>query len=1062
MTRAGALTILTLMACGRGAQPEPSTATVTPRPTAAEWPSDPASATKIALSPPGLDAARPRVSPDGSAVVYHAGAVGARDIYLVAATGGEPRILAPHDADDRDPTWSRDGAQVIFASNRGGFYDLYAVDVGGDETARALNVGSEDAGASEPSVSPLSYTFSAVAPDQCTDSGATAFEVDSYDKLVFTRTDDRGKAVWFASLNGRHRGRLSPKGADCWGGRYSGDGLSLTMTCAGSGGDRARVVHDTRATWDWSLADALRAVGYDDGDESSSGCDGDPEHWNRDSCLKRLPRHYSRHAPHPLVAGRGEFEAVGYSTNQTLVLGRSATGAATYLRGDDQSWQPLEVAPAARLGSFDWSPDGSSVVAEEETADGARRIVVIPTAYPLQDVKDLVDYPELWLARRSERMEENRFVVRPGGEKEFFTAYDKIMYARRAPFVTADAMLQVLRDEVAMLLEGAERDAASALLRISEKLTRAYLARGDDAVSRFFANHFAVAWGVLAAANAAPLAEVGYVYEDHPEPSVPPTEQIKAQLEGALAELPASVRDRARRSIEMALAHEGISRVKVPGRSRPVPVDFSQMKPRGHYAESTLAGYFIAMKWLSMIPLPLDEHGMGLVQMMKREGLVADWRRIDTMIGGFMGRPVDVTVSHVLELMEEEPQLLAPFDKKRVHAALKSKLGDLGIRGLEQALADQDGRPAPKAEPPLMFFPLRLGADVPMFAGLTNPAVAGRGLPSSVDVLATLGAEAAMRIARAEAEGEIWQRDYLTELEALRAKTPGANDPLWATDLYHSWLALLRTLATPMKAPDAARLLFAENDAWGDRLVSAALAGYAQLKHAAVLYAYQDFSVQCDGLGSIMVFVEQPILPKPRGFVEPNPEFFRAVAALAKRAYATLSPNGEEPKAHVYAWDEDDRTPVNARMLAERLEAIARLQLRGLPPTDGDIELLRTIGGTMETLFLMQEKITGQFSGAARQKHGVALATDIHTNVTRQEALTIGVGRLDRILVAVPDTVGARMTEGAVFSFFETTQPISDRLTDLQWNEMIVKGELPPRPRWVLSFFEEVELEDSR
>ena len=87
-----------------------------------------------------------------------------------------------------------------------------------------------------------------------------------------------------------------------------------------------------------------------------------------------------------------------------------------------------------------------------------------------------------------------------------------------------------------------------------------------------------------------------------------------------------------------------------------------------------------------MVPLPLDENAATLVRLMQKKRLVAPWQAIDAMIGAFMGRPVDVTVSHLLTLLEGDPRALEPFNRARAHAALKEMIGDLGIRGLAQAL----------------------------------------------------------------------------------------------------------------------------------------------------------------------------------------------------------------------------------------------------------------------------------------------------------------------------------------------------------------------------------------
>lgn len=1034
------------------AAPPPATPDVAGAPTDAA-----AAPTPSQLTPAGLDARHPRVSPDARRVAFHAGPEGKRDIHLVALDGTGLVTLVADPADDRDPTWTPDGKRLVFSSNRAGRYDLYVMDVDPPSPPTALGVGA-DVDALEPSVSPLRYTFSAVTPNSCMDEGASGDLVDSYEKLVFTRVSGNVEEIWFRSLNGKHTGRLSPAGKACWGARYSGDGLSLAMTCADSAGAPVRVVHDTRAVWDQSFAAALKAVGYTGQEEELPGCaESDPKQWESDACLGKLPRRYARHEPAPVPDPSGDFEATGYSANQTLLLGTSSAGAATHERTDAGRWTGLDVPGAGDVGALDWTPDGGAVVVEKKNPDGTRSLTLSPTRYYLQDVKDLVDYPELWGKGRSALLAKNRFVVRAGDAKEFFEAYDKTMYARRAPFVTVDAVLQVVRDEIAALLKVAEQDAADELLGLMKGLMDEYAGRPDTGHARYLATQFAVAWAALAAAERVPQEDAEPSWEEPPPDAPPektPIEKIRGELPAVLAELPASIKAEATAHIQKALAHEGFVEVKVPGRDAPVPVDFSQMKPRGHYAESTLAGYFIAMKWLSMVPLPLDGSAVELVRVLEKTGLIESWKKIDQMVGAFMGRPIDVTVSHVQALLAKDPGILEPtYDKAKAEAAFKSQLGELGIRGLAAALADDKGQPAPEAQLSFMLFPLRLGLDVPTFTGLTHPAVQGRGLPSAVDVLAALDVPAAVRIATEQDKGKEWQASYEAALAALRGKAPSKDSPLWSADLYHGWLALLRTLATPMKTPAEARMLFADSPAWADRLVSTGLGGYAQLKHDAVLYAFQDFSAQCDSAYSLMVFVEQPILPEPRGFVEPNPEFFRAAAALVKKAYAAFG-GGEEPRVMGIYDADGNEVELNARILVERLGKIAERELAGQPLLDADRRFLRTIGGTFEAVFLGQQKTQGPSVGKGRLERGIALVTDVHTNVTEQVALHLGLGRIDKLFVAVPDAVGARMTEGGVFAFYEFSHPIADRLTDDEWQQRIVGGTLPPRPAWVSSFFE--------
>ncbi|MCK4724055.1 MAG: DUF3160 domain-containing protein, partial [Dehalococcoidia bacterium] len=82
---------------------------------------------------------------------------------------------------------------------------------------------------------------------------------------------------------------------------------------------------------------------------------------------------------------------------------------------------------------------------------------------------------------------------------------------------------------------------------------------------------------------------------------------------------------------------------------------------------------------------------------------------------------------------------------------------------------------------------------------------------------------------------------------------------------------------------------------------------------------------------------------------------------------------------------------------------------------------------------------------------------DVHTDANPpMQVLEEGVGYVDLILVAykVPDgriIVGA----GPVLSYYEFKHPISDRLTDEAWQEMLERGDEPERPAWIENFYAE-------
>ncbi|HEX8187606.1 MAG TPA: protein kinase, partial [Pyrinomonadaceae bacterium] len=96
------------------------------------------------------DASHPSWSPAGARIAYwgkHRG--GQRDLWTVAASGGEPAQLTDDAAFDWGPVWSPDGRHVYFSSDRGGSMNLWRVPVE-ERTGRAL-------GPPEPVTAPSPY-----------------------------------------------------------------------------------------------------------------------------------------------------------------------------------------------------------------------------------------------------------------------------------------------------------------------------------------------------------------------------------------------------------------------------------------------------------------------------------------------------------------------------------------------------------------------------------------------------------------------------------------------------------------------------------------------------------------------------------------------------------------------------------------------------------------------------------------------------------------------------------------------------------------------------------------
>ncbi len=69
--------------------------------------------------------------------------------------------------------------------------------------------------------------------------------------------------------------------------------------------------------------------------------------------------------------------------------------------------------------------------------------------------------------------------------------------------------------------------------------------------------------------------------------------------------------------------------------------------------------------------------------------------------------------------------------------------------------------------------------------------------------------------------------------------------------------------------------------------------------------------------------------------------------------------------------------------------------------------------------------------------------------------LEVGTGYIDPIYVIFPIDGKLRIGKGGVYSYYEFSWPMDDRLTDEKWrDELLNDYENPPeRPEWVKSYF---------
>ncbi|MDO4540722.1 MAG: DUF3160 domain-containing protein, partial [Syntrophomonadaceae bacterium] len=319
-----------------------------------------------------------------------------------------------------------------------------------------------------------------------------------------------------------------------------------------------------------------------------------------------------------------------------------------------------------------------------------------------------------------------------------------------------------------------------------------------------------------------------------------------------------------------------------------------------------------------------------------------------------------------------------------------------------------------------------------------NAAGERRMLPSGLDIPAALGSETAINIL--DENGATEFDGYLNNMTKVRKYIKGVSGSLWNQNLYWSWLNTLRPL-TEEKGEGYPS--FMQNEAWAAKELNTFLGSWAELKHDTLLYAKQVYAEMGGGSNEEL---------DDRGYVEPNPEVYARLAALADMTVEGLQARG-------LLLDKDRESLARLAELASKLQVIAEKELVDQVLTEEEYELILTFGGQLEHLWYdaMRDELQNEWESA--RDHPAAIIADVATD-PNGSVLEVGTGWIDHIYVVVPVDGTLRIARGAVYSYYEFAWPLKDRLTDRKWRFMlgepsfedgefkVWEEEPPARPEW--------------
>ncbi len=674
---------------------------------------------------------------------------------------------------------------------------------------------------------------------------------------------------------------------------------------------------------------------------------------------------------------------------------------------------PVAFKPAAGPGFAPFKPDAMPVTASLQAE---------PIAPDLSNVRLTV----MLSPEQRARLAENGFVISPGATKEFYEIYERARYENVPVFVSSDSLLHTYHLLFDKVLRRAESNAFIPML------TRLDAALLQTSLDQYAALEGTV-WAEPARRNAAYFAvAVKLLNPDWP--------------------VPAGLTDLVEPDLARIAAHSGMEPSAIFP-AYPQGEDWSQYVPRGHYTTSeALKRYFTAMMWHGRMTFRVadatETRQAALLTLAYQQTQVEDlgaaqvWAGIYEPTVFFVGRSDDLTPTEYEQALAtaygqvEDPADLLDEASFAAFTQAVTELRAPEILGMlvseDQDLGDTKG---------LRFMGQRFVPDAFIFQQLVAPAVPERGLPSSLDVMAALGSERAL--AHLTSRGDADLPNYRSQLDDLRTTFAAYGEEVWTQNLYWTWVYSLRPLLEPV---GNGYPQFMRSDAWLDKQLTTALASYTELKRDTILYAKQVYVEM--GYDSL----KPPDPERPKGYVEPVPVFYDRIAALAQMTREGLANRGlvEEGDAAALAKMEE---------IATKLASIARQQLRGEALSTEDYEYLRFYGGQIEALaFAASDE--GSYQGAGGFPEGgdplqAAVVADLATNPNQGVVLENGVGRVFEIYVVAPIEGNLVLTKGAVFSHYEFAQPLSDRLTDEAWREMLDSDAAPPLAAWTASYLVE-------
>lgn len=615
------------------------------------------------------------------------------------------------------------------------------------------------------------------------------------------------------------------------------------------------------------------------------------------------------------------------------------------------------------------------------------------------DLSNIYNMEQFYLDEETtDKLSQNGFVVCGSAGNEFFEIYEMNRYSNIPNFVTVDSLMHTYHLYFSYLLKNIERD------YLSDNIRRLSLKMLDNSAA-LYEQLKGSAWESAAARNVAFFT-------------------IGAKLLGEEPEIKTYVQDVVQQELDRIGQADWIYKSGITGDEE----DYTQYIPRGYYAgDQKLEQYFQAMMWYGRIHFAQESEEMERSALLITGALTQDaqayelWESIYAVTSFFAGASDDLTVYEYAAAAQkaygEDISSEAFLSDEEAFRQFHAMTGELSQPQIN-SIPIMDGESNVIAG--FRFMGQRFTIDAAIMQKLVYSSVKENGsgekrmLPDVLDVAAALGSDMALDILKEQ--GALEFAGYGENMEQLNNFLSRENDALWSASLYAGWMHTLRPLLVPKKEGYP---VFMQSEEWTKKNLECFAGSLTELKHDTVLYSKQ---VLAEMGGDYIEDIDS------RGYVEPEPYVYARFAALADqtskglKAYGMLSQTDEENLSILHE-------------LADRLWKISDKELKDEVLSAQEYDFIQCYGGNLEHFWY--ETVKDQTDEmAATQECPAAVVVDIATD-PNGSVLEAATGNPSRIYVVVRVDGKIKIALGSVYSFYQFSWPLEERLTDAKWRQML-------------------------